>query len=141
MVTIGSVAISHPELLEKWLQQYGPDRIILGADTRNGKISVNGWKEDSDTDLFHLLDKFVALGVKNVLCTDISKDGTMRGPAIDLYKEIMHHNPTLHLIASGGVSSNADIIELDQADIPAVVFGKAFYEGKIDINELRKNEK
>lgn len=141
MVTIGSVAISHPELFEKWLKQYGPDRIILGADTRNGKISVNGWKEDSDTDLFHLLDKFVALGVKNVLCTDISKDGTMRGPAIDLYKEIMHHYPTLHLIASGGVSSNADIIELDQAGIPAVVFGKAFYEGKIDINELRKNEK
>ena len=103
---------------------------------RHGKISINGWKEDSNEDLLPFLKKYVDAGVKNVLCTEISKDGTLAGPAIDLYKRVMDAYPELHLIASGGVSSKADIEALDAAGIPAVVFGKAIYEGKIDLREL-----
>lgn len=136
MVTVGSIAVTNPDLFISWLQIYGADRLILGADVRNGKISINGWKEDSTEDLLPFLKKYIDAGVKNVLCTEISKDGTLQGPAIDLYKRVMLEYPDLHLIASGGVSSIDDIRALDAAGIPAVVFGKAIYEGKIDLHEL-----
>lgn len=136
MVTVGSIAVTNPDLFISWLQIYGVDRLILGADVRNGKISINGWKEDSTEDLLPFLKKYIDAGVKNVLCTEISKDGTLQGPAIDLYKRVMQEYPDLHLIASGGVSSIDDIRALDAAGIPAVVFGKAIYEGKIDLHEL-----
>ena len=136
MVTVGSIAVTNPDLFISWLQIYGADRLILGADVRNGKISINGWKEDSTEDLLPFLKKYIDAGVKNVLCTEISKDGTLQGPAIDLYKRVMQEYPDLHLIASGGVSNIDDIRALDAAGIPAVVFGKAIYEGKIDLHEL-----
>ena len=136
MVTVGSIAVTQPELFMGWLEKYGADRMILGADVRNGKISINGWKEDSAEDLLPFLRKYIDAGVKTVLCTEISMDGTLQGPAIELYKEVMTAYPTLHLIASGGVSSIDDIKALDRAGIPAVVFGKAIYEGKINLNEL-----
>ena len=136
MVTIGSIAVTQPELFMGWLKRYGAEKIILGADVRHGKISINGWKEDSGEDLLPFLKKYVDAGVRNVLCTEISKDGTLSGPAIDLYKDIMAEYPQLHLIASGGVSSKEDIEALDAAGIPAVVFGKAIYEGRIDLKEL-----
>ena len=136
MVTIGSIAVTQPALFMGWLEKYGADRIILGADVRSGKISINGWKEDSTEDLLPFLKKYIDAGVRNVLCTEISKDGTLQGPAIALYKEVMAAYPDLHLIASGGVSSIDDIKALDQAGIPAVVFGKAIYEGRIDLEEL-----
>ena len=136
MVTVGSIAVTQPELFLGWLDKYGADRMILGADVRNGKISINGWKEDSTEDLLPFLKKYIEAGVKNVLCTEISKDGTLAGPAIELYKQVMETYPTLHLIASGGVSSKEDIESLDQAGIPAVVFGKAIYEGKLNLREL-----
>ena len=136
MVTIGSIAVTNPDLFMGWLEQYGTDRMILGADVRHGKISINGWKEDSAEDLLPFLKKYVDAGVRNVLCTEISKDGTLAGPAIELYQEIMDAYPQLHLIASGGVSSLNDIIALNAAGIPAVVFGKAIYEGKINLKEL-----
>ena len=136
MVTVGSIAVTKPELFMGWLEKYGAERIILGADVRHGKISINGWKEDSGEDLLPFLKKYVDAGVKNVLCTEISKDGTLAGPAIDLYKRVMDAYPELHLIASGGVSNQADIEALDAAGIPAVVFGKAIYEGKINLKEL-----
>lgn len=136
MVTVGSIAVTKPELFMGWLEKYGAERIILGADVRHGKISFNGWKEDSDEDLLPFLKKYIDAGVKNVLCTEISKDGTLAGPAIDLYKRVMDAYPELHLIASGGVSNQADIEALDAAGIPAVVFGKAIYEGKINLKEL-----
>ncbi len=136
MVTIGSVAVTQPELFMGWLEKYGAERIILGADVRNGKISINGWKEDSTEELLPFLKKYIDAGVKNVLCTEISKDGTLAGPAIQLYQKVMDAYPTLHLIASGGVSCIADIKALDAAGIPAVVFGKAIYEGKINLTEL-----
>ena len=136
MVTLGSIAVTNPKLCLEWIEKYGAEKIVLGADVRNGKISINGWKEDSEEDLMPFLRKYVAKGVRNVLCTEISKDGTLEGPAIELYKEIMTEFPDLHLIASGGVGSNDDIIALDKAGIPAVVFGKAYYEGKIMVGEL-----
>lgn len=136
MVTIGSVAVKEPELFEGWLNKYGADRIILGADVRNGKISINGWKEDSSEDLLPFLKRYIDKGVNTVLCTEISKDGMLQGPAIELYKEMMAAYPALHLIASGGVSSLDDIKALQASGIPAVVFGKAIYEGKIDLDEL-----
>ena len=136
MVTVGSIAVTEPDRFLGWLERYGADRLILGADVRNGKISINGWKEDSTEDLLPFLKKYIDAGVRNVLCTEISKDGTLNGPAIDLYRQVMAAYPTLHLIASGGVSSIDDIKALDAAGIPAVVFGKAIYEGRIDLHEL-----
>ena len=131
MVTVGSIAVTCPDLFLSWLDKYGADRLILGADVRNGKISINGWKEDSEEDLLPFLKKYIDHGVKNVLCTEISKDGTLAGPATALYKRIMAEYPQLHLIASGGVSATEDIITLQEEGIPAVVFGKAYYEGRI----------
>ena len=136
MVTVGSIAVTEPERFMGWLEKYGAEKMILGADVRHGKISINGWKEDSTEDLLPFLKKYIDAGVKNVLCTEISKDGTLAGPAIDLYQRVMDTYPELHLIASGGVSSIADIEALDAAGIPAVVFGKAIYEGKIDLKKL-----
>ena len=136
MVTIGSVAVTCPDLFLSWLRQYGSDHIILGADVRHGLVSINGWKEDSTQPLLPFLKQYIDHGVKNVLCTEISKDGTLDGPAIALYDEIMQAYPMLHLIASGGVSSENDILELDRHGIPAVVFGKAWYEGHIDISKI-----
>lgn len=136
MVTVGSVAVTQPELFLGWLQQLGSERIILGADVKNGRISINGWKEDSSDELIPFLDKYIQKGVQKVLCTEISKDGTLQGPATALYREIMTQYPQCHLIASGGVSSMNDLKELDQADIPAVVFGKAIYEGRIALKDL-----
>jgi len=136
MVTIGSIAVTEPERFMGWLEKYGAERLILGADVRNGKISINGWKEDSEEDLLPFLQKYIEAGVKNVLCTEISKDGTLLGPAIALYQQVMTAYPQLHLIASGGVSCIDDIKALDKAGIPAVVFGKAIYEGKINMKEL-----
>ena len=136
MITIGSIAVTNKPLFLKWIEKYGPDRIILGADIRHGKIAVNGWKEDTAEDLFDFLQYYVELGIRNVLCTDISKDGMLNGPAFDLYKEIMRKFPFIHLIASGGISCNQDIVRLNELGIPAVVFGKAYYEGRINVSEL-----
>ena len=138
MVTIGSIAVTAPDMFLKWLDCYGADRFILGADVHHGKVSINGWKEDSAEDLIPFLKQYVDRGVSKVLCTEISKDGTLEGPAIALYRQIMAEYPRLHLIASGGVSCIDDIHALEEAGIPAVVFGKAIYEGRINIKELSK---
>lgn len=136
MITIGSIAVTDPERSMEWLHKYGPEHIVLGADVRNGRVSINGWKEDSQEELVPFLDRYLSEGMRNVLCTDISKDGMLQGPAIALYREVMEHYPDCHLIASGGVSSMDDIRALEAAGIPAVVFGKAIYEGKIKLEEL-----
>ena len=136
MITIGSIAVTDPERSMEWLHKYGPEHIVLGADVRNGRVSINGWKEDSQEELIPFLDRYLSEGMRNVLCTDISKDGMLQGPSIALYREVMEHYPDCHLIASGGVSSMDDIRALEAAGIPAVVFGKAIYEGKIKLEEL-----
>ena len=136
MATAGSIAVTEPDVVFGWIEKYGAERIVLGADVRDGKISINGWKEDSAEELMPFLNSYIEAGVCNVLCTEISRDGTLQGPAVELYRSIMASYPTLHLIASGGVGSNDDILELDEAGIPAVVFGKAFYEGKITLKPV-----
>ena len=138
MVTVGSVAVTRPTLFIKWLHKYGADKMILGADVRGGKVSINGWKEDSEEDLLPFLRRYIEEGVKNVLCTDISRDGMLNGPSLDLYSQVMRAYPGLNLIASGGVSSNEDIEALERIGVPSVVFGKAYYEGRIDITQLLK---
>lgn len=136
MVTLGSIAVTNPDLCAAWVEKYGAEKIVLGADVRNGKISINGWKEDSAEELIPFLHSYVKMGIRNVLCTEISRDGMLQGTAVDLYRSIMEEFPRLHLIASGGVSSNDDIDDLEKNGIPAVVFGKAFYEGRIDVSKL-----
>lgn len=138
MVTIGSVAVKEPELFASWVETYGGEKIILGADVKNGYISISGWLEEGEQKLMDFICHHTKNGIHNVLCTDISRDGMLQGPAIELYKDIMAHYPTLHLIASGGVSCINDIEHLNDAGIPAVVFGKAIYEGRINLKELER---
>lgn len=136
MVTVGSIAVTAPDLYLQWLGKYGPERMILGADVRDGKVSINGWKEDSGTELADFLARYMQAGTRNVLCTDISRDGMLGGTATELYRGVMEKHPQCRLIASGGVSCMEDIEELERAGIPAVVFGKAIYEGRIDMRQL-----
>lgn len=136
MVTVGSVAVTDKALMQRWIDTYGAERIILGADVRDGRISVNGWKEDSQEEIADFLEYYINKGVTKVLCTDITRDGTLEGPSLELYRKILQRFPDLYLIASGGVSGVGDIRELDSAGVPAVVFGKAFYEGRISKEEL-----
>ncbi len=138
MVTLGSVAVKNPELFKKWLHQYGAEKIILGADAKDKRIAVSGWMEDSRQELIPFLHDYTKEGIYKVLCTDISKDGMLQGPSIALYKEIMKEFPEMHLIASGGVSCLQDLIALEEAGIPAVVFGKALYEGRITMKDLNR---
>ena len=138
MVTGGSIAVKNPDEFSRWIKQYGAEKIILGSDVRDRKIAVSGWTETSEMDLFTFLKTFTDKGITKTICTDISKDGMLQGTAIDLYKEIMAQHPRLHLIASGGVSHIGDIEALQEAGIPAVIFGKAIYEGKITMKEIQK---
>lgn len=136
MVTGGSVAVKDRETFLSWIAKFGSDRIILGADVKDKKIAVGGWLETTNLDLFPFVEKYKEEGINKIICTDISKDGMLAGPSIELYKEILQKFPDLYLIASGGVSSMKDIEQLQEANVPAVITGKAIYEGKIKLNEL-----
>ena len=138
MITGGSIAVKSPELFYEWLKRYGNERIILGADAKDEKIAVSGWQETTAKDLVPFIEDFHKWGVKKVICTDISRDGMLQGPSIELYKKIRDALPEIYLVASGGVSSVEDIESLDNAGIPAVIFGKAIYEGRIKLNDLKK---
>lgn len=136
MVTGGSIAVKNPERFCHWLQTYGSERIILGADVKDHKIAVNGWKDESACELFPFLEDYIGKGIRKVICTDINCDGMLQGPSISLYKEMLETYPDLYLIASGGVGSTEDIRQLEATGIPAVIFGKALYEGRITFKEL-----
>ena len=136
MVTCGSIAVTQPDTVLGWMERYGAEHLILGADVKDGKISINGWQEDSAHELMPFLQRYLDAGMMHVLCTDISRDGMLQGPATVLYGNIMKAFPHCRLIASGGVSCIEDILQLDKAGVPAVVFGKAIYEGKINMKEL-----
>lgn len=138
MVTGGSIAVKQPEVFLSWLDKFGAEKIILGADVKDEKIAVGGWIETTQEELLPFLNKFAGKGIDKVICTDISKDGMLKGPAIDLYKKILGELPNLYLIASGGVSSMDDIIQLDEANVPAVITGKAIYEGRIKMEDLAR---
>ncbi len=131
MVTGGSIAVKSPDVFTAWIDKFGAEKIILGADVKNEKIAVGGWIETTEIDIFPFLDKYINKGINKVICTDISCDGMLTGPSTELYKKILSKFPDLHLIASGGVGSSAHLDELNDAKIPAVIVGKAIYEGKI----------
>ena len=137
MVTGGSIALRHPEVFGRWLESYGGERIILGSDCRDGKIAVNGWQESTQTELMPFIKEYMQKGVQKTICTDISRDGMLAGPSVELYRRILAECPGLYLIASGGVSSVADLEALSAAGLPAVIFGKALYEGRIRLNDLK----
>lgn len=138
LVTGGSVAVTCPDAFCRWLQVYGPEHIILGADVKDGYIAVNGWQEESSHELFPFLADYISKGVKQAICTDIGRDGMLKGPALDLYQEILELHPSLHLVASGGVKDLHDVEALDKAGLSAVIIGKAFYEGNITLEEMEK---
>ncbi len=136
MVTGGSIAVKEPDTFLKWLEKYGPAKIILGADARDGKIAVSGWQEGSEMDIIPFIRSFVEKGIQKVISTDIARDGMLAGPSFLLYSEIMQNFPELYLIASGGISSFDDIYRLAEAGIPGVITGKAVYEGKITMKDI-----
>ncbi len=138
MVTGGSIAVKHPDEFESWIETYGSEKIILGADAKDGKIAVTGWMEETDQKLIPFIQQYHQKGIRKVICTDISKDGMLQGTATELYKEILSEIPGLYLVASGGVSGIKDIEQLVEANVPAVIFGKAIYEGRIDLKELKR---
>ncbi len=138
MITGGSIAVKNPLVFTRWIQKYGPERIILGADVKNEKIAVSGWTENTDIELIPFLDDYRKKGISKIICTDISKDGMLEGPSTELYTEILRCLPDAYLIASGGVSSLRDIELLEEAGIPAVIFGKAIYEGRIRLKDLSR---
>ena len=136
IVTIGSLAVKQPELLEEWLMEFGTDKFLIGADVLNEKIKINGWLEDGGINIFTFIGKLISLGVTNIFCTDISKDGAMQGPSTDLYKKIIEQHPEINLIASGGVSNIEDVIELKKIGCAGAIIGKAIYENLVSLDEL-----
>ena len=138
MVTGGSIAVRDRNLFTNWVKKYGSDKIILGADCKDNKIAVSGWQESTSLDIFTFIDGYRKEGISKVVCTDISKDGMLQGPSIELYREILSKFPDLYLIASGGVSCFQDILDLENAGVPAVILGKAIYENKVTLNELAR---
>lgn len=138
MVTGGSIAVKNPPVFLSWLQKYGSEKIILGADVKNEKIAVSGWQEGTKLNMFDFLQDYTAKGVSKIICTDISKDGMLQGSNVDLYVKIKQQFPKLFVIASGGISSMNDIYALNDKNIDGVITGKAIYEGKITLQEISK---
>lgn len=137
-VTGGSVAVKQPDVFERWLSQYGADKIILGADAKAEKITVSGWEEGTDVWVYDFVEKWVEQGVKYTISTDVAKDGLLEGPSFDLYRNLQDRFPDLNIIASGGVSSMQDIETLADMGLYGVIIGKAIYEGRIKLEELTK---
>jgi phosphoribosylformimino-5-aminoimidazole carboxamide ribotide isomerase len=138
MATIGSVAVKEPELFYSWIKKYGSEKILLGADVNEEKIAVSGWLEKTEINIFDFISSNIEKGVTQLFCTDISKDGALEGPSIELYKNIIEKFPKLNFIASGGVTTMNDVLQLDIIGCKGVIIGKAIYEGRITIDELKK---
>jgi phosphoribosylformimino-5-aminoimidazole carboxamide ribotide isomerase len=138
LATVGSIAVKDGPLFVSWLQEYGAERFLLGADVKNEKIAVSGWQETTDRWVYDFIREYIEKGVRQIFCTDVSKDGLLQGPALELYKNIVGKFPDLHFIASGGVSGMDDVWRLEEAGCKGVIIGKAIYEGRIALNELSK---
>ncbi len=136
MVTLGSIAVKSPQIVEEWLMEFGAENFLIGADVLDQKIKITGWIEDGGITIIEFIGKMLAIGTLNIFCTDISKDGVLSGPSIELYKNIIAQFPSINLIASGGVSAAQDVIELKNIGCSGVIIGKAIYEGKISLQEL-----
>jgi len=137
IASIGSVAVKEPFLFKKWIIAYGTEKIMLGADVKNNNVMISGWLEKTELNVFDFIDEKIKEGVTQLFCTDISKDGKLEGPATELYEEILKKNPSLYLIASGGVSNMLDLERLEAAGCKAAIVGKAIYEDRITIDELK----
>lgn len=137
MISLGSVIVKSPELFSKWVIDYGADKFLPGADVLDRKIKIYGWKENTDIDIFNFIENLLQLNIAKIFCTDISKDGMMQGPSIDLYKEIIQQFPSLQLIASGGISCYEDLVVLRDAGCSGAIIGKAFYENKISLQQIK----
>lgn len=135
-VTGGSIAVNNPDLFEGWLNEFGSEKIILGADVANGKIAISGWQEQSNWTIEDFLDYYLRKGVRQVICTDVSKDGLLQGPAVGLYRKLAKAYPELSIIASGGVGVLQDLKDLTSTGVAGAIVGKAIYEGKITLKEL-----
>lgn len=135
-ITAGSIAAKSPKMVRQWMSEFGPEKIILGADVKDELIAVNGWEETTSLQLEEYLESYRKDGIKYVVCTDISKDGKLQGPAFELYQKIKENFPWFFLIASGGVRDMADVRQLQQDKLDGVIIGKAIYEGKITLKEL-----
>ena len=136
LATVGSIAVKDAGLFSDWLSAYGADKFLLGADVKEEKIAVHGWQETTDIWIYDFIRDFMERGVRQVFCTDVSKDGLLQGPSLELYKNIVREFPDLHFIASGGVSGMDDLYRLEEAGCKGVIIGKAIYEGRIRLNEL-----
>ena len=138
VANIGSIAVKEPDKFIAWLDRFGGERLLLGADCKDGKVAVNGWRTETDVSIFDLLEHMNSRGVKKAFVTDIGCDGALAGPSTQLYERIIKHLPDLELIASGGVSSIADVMELERIGCTGVIVGKAIYEGRITEEELAR---
>jgi phosphoribosylformimino-5-aminoimidazole carboxamide ribotide isomerase len=136
MVTGGSIAVKEPDLFLSWLEKFGSEKIILGADAKDGKIAVSGWQESTELSVVKFIVEFHKKGIFKVISTDISRDGMLSGPAFELYAEIMETLPDVEIIASGGIASMDDIYKLAEMEVPGVITGKAIYEGKISLKDI-----
>ena len=136
MITGGSIAVKEHATFLRWLEKYGSDKIILGADAKDKKIAISGWQEISELSIHDFIESYVKKGITRVISTDISKDGMLTGPSFELYQEILNNHPSLELIASGGISSIEEILKLNEMGIPGVITGKAIYENKITLKEI-----
>ena len=138
LATVGSIAVKEEEVFNQWLAHFGADRFLLGADVKDEKLTVSGWLEQTDIWIYDFLEQYTAKGVKQVFCTDVSKDGALEGPSTALYKSIVEKFPPLHFIASGGVSCMDDVYQLQEVGCKGVIIGKAIYEGRVSLKELMK---
>ena len=138
MVTGGSIAVRQPEMFRQWLKDFGPEKIILGADARNGKIAIKGWQEESELTINQLIDSYKADGIDKIICTDISKDGAMKGPSFELYNSLMRDFPEQKFIASGGISCFDDVLKLKVNGMYGAIIGKAIYEKTITMKQLEQ---
>lgn len=137
-VTGGSVAIRNPELFMSWVDKYGSEKIILGADAKDGNIAVSGWQEVTEVPIIKFIDEYFKKGLKHVISTDVAKDGLLQGPSMDLYHDLVLTFPNMNIIASGGVANMQDIIELSKIGVDGVIVGKAFYEGNITLKDFEE---
>lgn len=138
MITGGSIAVKNQEIFIKWLEKYGSEKIILGADAKDGNIAVGGWLETTSLLVIEFISEFYKKGISKVISTDISRDGMLTGPSIELYQKILDELPEVEIIASGGIACMDDILKLDEMGVPGVITGKAIYENRITLKEIER---
>lgn len=136
-ITGGSIAVKNKPLFQSWIEKYGPEKIILGADVKDNYIAVSGWQETSNMPILDFIQSYLALGLKYVFCTDVAKDGLLQGPSFELYQSIRDTFPQAELIASGGVTTLEDVAKLNEMGVYGAIIGKAYYEGKIKLEDLQ----